>query len=168
MSLPRSPPIQIFKRDNRFFGVWRSPVARFVRDEEVVGSNPATPTIVYFRRFRAPPRFQHASGRGSATSLARDGSPQRIQYPWVLFFTIAQFFPRWEKILLLSQFSTHRGENLLLPEFTTRRVADLRNALLINQIELREVAPVRHRKPLGIASCARPLSRKPFPALPLL
>ena len=25
-------------------GVWRSPVARFVRDEEVVGSNPATPT----------------------------------------------------------------------------------------------------------------------------
>ena len=26
------------------FGVWRSPVARFVRDEEVVGSNPATPT----------------------------------------------------------------------------------------------------------------------------
>ena len=26
-------------------GVWRSLVARFVRDEEVVGSNPATPTI---------------------------------------------------------------------------------------------------------------------------
>jgi hypothetical protein len=25
-------------------GVWRSLVARFVRDEEVVGSNPATPT----------------------------------------------------------------------------------------------------------------------------
>ncbi|CAI7978707.1 hypothetical protein FRAHR75_40163 [Frankia sp. Hr75.2] len=27
-------------------GVWRSLVARFVRDEEVVGSNPATPTQV--------------------------------------------------------------------------------------------------------------------------
>ncbi|EAR24145.1 hypothetical protein A20C1_11894 [marine actinobacterium PHSC20C1] len=30
-------------------GVWRSLVARFVRDEEVVGSNPATPTTVMFR-----------------------------------------------------------------------------------------------------------------------
>ena len=28
----------------RLYGVWRSLVARFVRDEEVVGSNPATPT----------------------------------------------------------------------------------------------------------------------------
>ena len=28
-----------------FNGVWRSLVARFVRDEEVVGSNPATPTV---------------------------------------------------------------------------------------------------------------------------
>jgi hypothetical protein len=27
-------------------GVWRSLVARFVRDEEVVGSNPATPTRI--------------------------------------------------------------------------------------------------------------------------
>jgi hypothetical protein len=27
-------------------GVWRSLVARFVRDEEVVGSNPATPTQI--------------------------------------------------------------------------------------------------------------------------
>jgi hypothetical protein len=26
-------------------GVWRSLVARLVRDEEVVGSNPATPTM---------------------------------------------------------------------------------------------------------------------------
>src|SRR3954452_3818706 len=29
----------------RLHGVWRSLVARFVRDEEVVGSNPATPTL---------------------------------------------------------------------------------------------------------------------------
>ena len=28
------------------FGVWRSLVARFVRDEEVAGSNPVTPTKV--------------------------------------------------------------------------------------------------------------------------
>jgi hypothetical protein len=26
------------------YGVWRSLVARFVRDEEVAGSNPVTPT----------------------------------------------------------------------------------------------------------------------------
>ena len=31
-------------RDRGGIGVWRSLVARFVRDEEVVGSNPATPT----------------------------------------------------------------------------------------------------------------------------
>jgi hypothetical protein len=29
------------------YGVWRSLVARFVRDEEVAGSNPVTPTSVY-------------------------------------------------------------------------------------------------------------------------
>jgi hypothetical protein len=28
----------------RAIGVWRSLVARFVRDEEVAGSNPVTPT----------------------------------------------------------------------------------------------------------------------------
>ena len=33
------------------FGVWRSLVARFVRDEEAVGSNPATPTDEDDRRF---------------------------------------------------------------------------------------------------------------------
>jgi hypothetical protein len=37
-------------------GVWRSLVARFVRDEEAVGSNPATPTMV--SRFK-----NQASGR---------------------------------------------------------------------------------------------------------
>ena len=30
------------------FGVWRSLVARLVRDEEVAGSNPVTPTIRFF------------------------------------------------------------------------------------------------------------------------
>ena len=34
----------------RLHGVWRSLVARFVRDEEVVGSNPATPTDEKCRR----------------------------------------------------------------------------------------------------------------------
>ena len=35
-------------------GVWRSLVARFVRDEEAVGSNPATPTrcCIKFAAFR--------------------------------------------------------------------------------------------------------------------
>ena len=38
-------------------GVWRSLVARFVRDEEVVGSNPATPTIQW------PPSQMAAASR---------------------------------------------------------------------------------------------------------
>ena len=45
------------------FGVWRSLVARFVRDEEVAGSNPVTPTTnkslrfgggFFFSRFEFP------------------------------------------------------------------------------------------------------------------
>lgn len=35
-------------------GVWRSLVARFVRDEEVVGSNPATPTVMMNPRRGVP------------------------------------------------------------------------------------------------------------------
>jgi hypothetical protein len=37
-------------------GVWRSLVARFVRDEEVVGSNPATPTRVSADQGQSPQR----------------------------------------------------------------------------------------------------------------
>jgi hypothetical protein len=32
------------------YGVWRSLVARFVRDEEVAGSNPVTPTVKFLVR----------------------------------------------------------------------------------------------------------------------
>jgi hypothetical protein len=32
-------------------GVWRSLVARFVRDEEVAGSNPVTPTVERLVRY---------------------------------------------------------------------------------------------------------------------
>ena len=35
-------------------GVWRSLVARFVRDEEAVGSNPATPTVNFEADSLAP------------------------------------------------------------------------------------------------------------------
>ena len=35
------------------YGVWRSLVARFVRDEEVAGSNPVTPTIFVLLEPRA-------------------------------------------------------------------------------------------------------------------
>jgi hypothetical protein len=41
---PPTPPVRYAVVALR--GVWRSLVARFVRDEEVVGSNPATPTRV--------------------------------------------------------------------------------------------------------------------------
>src|SRR5580692_2732524 len=36
-------------------GVWRSLVARFVRDEEVAGSNPVTPTLRYRSEAMSPP-----------------------------------------------------------------------------------------------------------------
>ena len=35
------------------FGVWRSLVARLVRDEEVAGSNPVIPTVTETPPFRA-------------------------------------------------------------------------------------------------------------------
>ncbi len=41
-----------YNRLARSVGVWRSSVARFVRDEEVPGSNPGTPTI--FRKTKSP------------------------------------------------------------------------------------------------------------------
>ena len=44
------PPVRYAVVASR--GVWRSLVARFVRDEEVVGSNPATPTA--FTQVRGP------------------------------------------------------------------------------------------------------------------
>ena len=43
-------------------GVWRSLVARFVRDEEVVGSNPATPTVQW------PPSQMAATSRWNRAS----------------------------------------------------------------------------------------------------
>ena len=45
---PKSPPAFLPEKGGSLesiIGVWRSLVARFVRDEEAVGSNPATPTI---------------------------------------------------------------------------------------------------------------------------
>ena len=58
------------------FGVWRSLVARFVRDEEVVGSNPATPTHVVVKD---RPLARHRSGR---PDLSRVGQvPDRWPRP---------------------------------------------------------------------------------------
>ena len=55
-------------------GVWRSLVARFVRDEEAVGSNPATPTIgptlkptvPPWRGFCLPPKVARIRQAGGA------------------------------------------------------------------------------------------------------
>ena len=50
-------------------GVWRSLVARFVRDEEVVGSNPATPTIQWPpSQMAATSRWNHATRPGGFDS----------------------------------------------------------------------------------------------------
>ncbi len=57
--LPSSQVIEIGHEkspDNGYAsGVWRSLVARFVRDEEVVGSNPATPTGLWAAALRGRP-----------------------------------------------------------------------------------------------------------------
>ena len=55
-------------------GVWRSLVARFVRDEEVVGSNPATPTVFWLVS-------------GLAKLLRR--LLQRTRYVFLVSFTVA-------------------------------------------------------------------------------
>lgn len=47
-------------------GVWRSLVARFVRDEEAVGSNPATPTDENVRKLA----FETFEDRGVYVSEA--------------------------------------------------------------------------------------------------
>ena len=70
-------------------GVWRSLVARFVRDEEAVGSNPATPTVN--RRDRLVPAILYVH-RPTASTGARAGtrpgwvvwrpcSTRRLQHP---------------------------------------------------------------------------------------
>ena len=54
-------------------GVWRSLVARFVRDEEAVGSNPATPTVN--RRDRLVPAILYVLiARPTASTGARAGT----------------------------------------------------------------------------------------------
>ena len=40
------PSLSLPEQGGDCHGVWRSLVARFVRDEEVAGSNPVTPTVV--------------------------------------------------------------------------------------------------------------------------
>ena len=58
-------------------GVWRSLVARFVRDEEAVGSNPATPTVS--RRDRLVPATFVIPGRGASRRAgALLGGPGRL------------------------------------------------------------------------------------------
>ena len=51
--LRKSPPAFLPEEGDsgKIIGVWRSLVARFVRDEEAVGSNPATPTTLKSAEF---------------------------------------------------------------------------------------------------------------------
>ena len=59
---PNREPVRYAVEASR--GVWRSLVACFVRDEEVVGSNPATPTNV--NRIVDSDRFEHLDGAPAA------------------------------------------------------------------------------------------------------
>lgn len=61
-------------------GVWRSLVARFVRDEEAVGSNPATPTLALAR---APPRVRAKTRSGHAMAAVLGGWPA-VRKQWIL------------------------------------------------------------------------------------
>src|SRR5690606_14825525 len=57
-------------------GVWRSLAARFVRDEEVVGSNPATPTLVRGPGVHVTPGPLSCSGaKQGATLMGLDQAP---------------------------------------------------------------------------------------------
>jgi hypothetical protein len=54
-------------------GVWRSLVARFVRDEEAVGSNPATPTRVIAGRGLRLVNLVGALFRFGCNGIPREG-----------------------------------------------------------------------------------------------
>jgi hypothetical protein len=67
-------------------GVWRSLVARFVRDEEAVGSNPATPTQIrrnqrlslgQARRLRLTVDSPSPLGQVAVADLTRVGAKQQ-------------------------------------------------------------------------------------------
>jgi hypothetical protein len=60
------------------YGVWRSLVARFVRDEEVAGSNPVTPTVKCLVRVTFGSRLAPSSCRYS--SKVQQG---RTLYAWL-------------------------------------------------------------------------------------
>ena len=53
-------------------GVWRSLVARFVRDEEAVGSNPATPTVN--RRDRLVPAILYVHSQADCQHGRKGGN----------------------------------------------------------------------------------------------
>ncbi len=56
---------------NRYVGAWRSPVARTVRVGEVVGSNPAAPTLLSLAfRYDMPTSRLMLSGNDAADSKA--------------------------------------------------------------------------------------------------
>ena len=56
-------------------GVWRSLVARFVRDEEAVGSNPATPTVN--RRDRLVPAILYVHSQTDCQHGRKGGNEAR-------------------------------------------------------------------------------------------
>jgi hypothetical protein len=60
-------------------GVWRSLVARFVRDEEAAGSNPVTPTMcLYFKYFKFADGYAAMDERRAIKALVRV-SPLHLQ-----------------------------------------------------------------------------------------
>ena len=99
-------------------GVWRSLVARFVRDEEAVGSNPATPTgnrrdrlvpaIFYRSAFRGlAARFgvaPHISGCHEAFLISDTCTPRPLT---VRAARPARSPPRGPQALVCLQFACH-------------------------------------------------------------
>src|SRR5262249_52473675 len=64
----------------RSLGAWRSLVARFVRDEEVAGSNPVAPTTLAGLRARPPDGLRSPAARCAKLAGSRSG-PEPPPYP---------------------------------------------------------------------------------------
>ena len=103
-------------------GVWRSLVARFVRDEEVVGSNPATPTVKNLKKALSP------RGEGAffcCTVLSRRWLPMGKNEDFAHNDIASR--SRREKAVGLAKFAWNRGitaaELLDMPDDRLRKLA---------------------------------------------
>jgi hypothetical protein len=104
--------------------VWRSLVARFVRDEEVVGSNPVTPTKVCRGQGRSPPLesgpdFRHGGVLGEMCEKSWDYLlPRLSQTSFARAFTSRSRAATGDPGLRRAPFTTRRPGATCTPDRT--------------------------------------------------